>query len=74
MKTPPINGSDVTEITPVRGVLHVAGLVRSPADRVAIRWEVGGSSGRTECEAWRGQHEIDCLVAAGYAIKGVSLA
>jgi hypothetical protein len=74
MKTLPISGTDVSEITPIGGVLHVAGLVRRPTDKVSIRWQVDGSSGRTECEAWRGQYEIDGLARAGYEIKGVSLA
>ena len=74
MTTSHITGSDVTEITPVGGVMHVAGIIKSPLTLVSIRWEVDGSSGRTECEAWRGQYEIDCLVKAGYSIRGVSLA
>lgn len=74
MRHVPIEGQDITEITPVNGVLHVAGLIRSPMQKISIKWEVDNSSGRTECEAWRGQYEIECLTRAGYAVKGVSLA
>lgn len=42
--------------------------VRSPSDTVRILWEVDGSSGATECQAWRCQHELDKLQAAGYLI------
>lgn len=45
--------------------------LRSPHDTVSIRWEVDGSSGSTECEAWRGQYEIERLEAAGYKIISV---
>lgn len=45
--------------------------VRSPHDMVSIEWEVDGSSGSTQCEAWRGQHEIDKLERAGYRITDV---
>lgn len=74
MRNVPIEGSDTTEIAPVNGVMHVAGIIQSPHNKVCISWEVDGSSGATHCEAWRGQYEIDCLVSAGYSIKGVSLA
>jgi hypothetical protein len=73
MKQVPIEGSDVTEITPVNGVLHVGGMIRSPSDLISIRWEVDNASGSTECEAWRGQFEIDSLTRAGYKILSVSL-
>ena len=69
-----IEGTDVTEITPSNGVIHVAGIIRTPHDKISIRWEVDGASGQTDCEAWRGQHEIDCLARAGYQIKSVGLA
>lgn len=69
-----IDGSDVTEITPSGGVFHVAGIIRTPHDKISILWEVDGASGRTECEAWRGQYEIECLIRAGYRLKSVSLA
>jgi hypothetical protein len=68
-----IEGSDVNAIEPVNGVIHVAGIIRSPQTMIGIRWEVDGASGKTECEAWRGQHEIDGLVRAGYTIKSVEL-
>jgi hypothetical protein len=69
----PIEGKDITEITPVNGVFHVAGIIRSPNQLISIKWEGDSSSGSTECEAWRGQYEIDCLVKAGYKIKSVGL-
>ena len=72
MTTIDIQGTDVTEFTPLAGVIPLAG-IRSPNQAVCIRWEVDGASGSTECEAWRGQHEIDCLQRAGYAIKNVSI-
>ena len=42
--------------------------VRNAHDMVRIIWEVDGCSGATECEAWRGQYELDKLQAAGYHI------
>lgn len=42
--------------------------VRNAHDMVRIIWEVDGGSGATECEAWRGQYELDKLQAAGYRI------
>ena len=42
--------------------------VRDVHDMVRIIWEVDGGSGATECEAWRCQHELDKLQAAGYHI------
>lgn len=42
--------------------------VRSPYDTVRILWEVDGSSGATECQAWRCQYELDKLQTAGYLI------
>lgn len=74
MRTVPIEGTDIKELTPVNGVFHVAGIIKSPHDIVRISWEVDGSSGATECQAWRGQYEIDCLSKAGYSIKSVGLA
>ena len=46
--------------------------VKSPFNIIRIEWIVGNSSGVTECEAWRGQHEIDSLTQAGYEIKTIS--
>jgi len=48
--------------------------LKTPHDKVSIKWEVDGSSGSTECEAWRGQHEIDKLTAAGYKITFIERA
>jgi len=73
MRNAPIEGLDVTEATPTRGVFRVAGFIRSPHDTIRICWEVDGASGRTDCEAWRGQHEIDELTRAGYRINSVTL-
>lgn len=47
--------------------------VKSPFNIIRIEWIVDNSSGATECEAWRGQHEIDSLTRAGYEIKTISL-
>lgn len=57
----------------MRTTLDLRGMVKSPHDLVEILWEVDGSSGCTTCEAWRGQHEIDQLVKAGYTIMSVSV-
>ena len=54
----PVEGSDLRTIEPVGGVFHVAGLIRSPHQLISIKWKVDNASGSTECEAWRGQHEI----------------
>lgn len=67
-----IEGSDVTKITPVNGVLHVAGCIRHPRQLVSIAWEVDDASGSTECEAWRGQYEIENLTRAGYRILSIA--
>lgn len=72
MRTIKIQGSDLTEITPVNSVIHLAGIVQSPKGKVKINWEVDGSSGTTICEAWRGQYEIESLSRAGYWIISVS--
>lgn len=42
--------------------------VQDALDMVRIIWEVDGSSGATECQAWRCQYELDKLQAAGYHI------
>lgn len=44
----------------------------TPLTRLQIDWEVDGSSGSTICEAWRVQHEIDRLQAAGYTVLEVT--
>ena len=71
MRTPPVTGSDLRTIEPVNNVFLVAGLIRSPHQLISIKWEVGGASGSTECEAWLGQYEIDCLTRAGYAVLAI---
>ena len=68
-----ITGSDVTQIEPVNGVMHVSCFVRTPDQLVKITWEVDDSSGTTICQAWQGQYEIDCLVRAGYKVLDVGL-
>ncbi len=68
-----ITESDITQIEPVNGVMHVAGIVKTPDQLVIISWEVDNSSGNTICQAWRGQYEIECLVRAGYKILSVGL-
>ena len=68
-----ITGSDITEITPVNGVIHVGGIIKTAEQLVEIKWEVDGSSGATICRAWEGQYEIDMLVRAGYKILSVGL-
>lgn len=69
----PIEGSDLRTIEPVGGVFHVAGFIRSPNQMISIKWEVDNpvGSGSTECEAWRGQYEIDCLTRAGYRVLSI---
>lgn len=55
--------------------VNLAGLaLRSPADMVSIRWIVDGSSGSTQCPAWRGQFAIDRLEEAGYTVLDVTRA
>lgn len=73
MRNIPIQGQDIQTISPVGGVIHVGGIVRSPRDVVSILWEVDNASGSTQCEAWRGQYEIECLTLAGYKILEVSV-
>ena len=68
-----ITGSDVTQIEPVNGAIHVGGIIKTPTQLIRINWEVDCSSGETICQAWCGQHEIDCLVQAGYKILSVEL-
>lgn len=78
MEALPILGSDVSprKATPTNGVIYLAGVVRSPEQIISIKWETTdgtNGSGSTECPAWRGQHEIDGLVRAGYRILCVEL-
>jgi|688.fasta_scaffold2295887_2 hypothetical protein len=74
MRVPPIEGSDLRSAEPVNGVIRVAGIVYSPHQLIAIRWEVDGFSETTLCEAWRGQYQIDNLTRAGYRIVSVEVA
>lgn len=60
-------------ITPINGVFHVQGVVRSPYQLVTANWEVDGASGSTTCEAWKMQHTIDELATAGYNITSIDL-
>lgn len=45
--------------------------IRTPHQVIRISWTVDGASGSTECEAWRGQYEIDSLERSGYVILSV---
>jgi len=45
--------------------------IKTPHQVIRISWAVDGASGSTECEAWRGQYEIDSLERAGYVILSV---
>lgn len=71
MRQVPVTGSDLRTIEPVNGVFHVAGFIRSPNQLISIKWEVDNASGSTECEAWRGQYEIDGLTRAGYRVLSI---
>lgn len=72
---PPVEGSDLRTIEPVNNVFRVAGLIRSPFQLIRINWEVDNptGSGSTECEAWRGQYEMDSLIRAGYRVLNITL-
>lgn len=52
---------------------HVAAGVTGPHELVRIYWEVDGSSGSSEVEAWRCQGEIEAFEAAGYVVTGVEV-
>ena len=54
-------------------VVDLTKFIKSPFTIIRIEWIVDNSSGATECEAWRGQHEIDSLTQAGYEIKSILL-
>lgn len=69
-----IEGTDLVDIPNINGKILIGAVVRSPLDKVHIKWEVDGSTGTTICEAWRGQYEIDCLVKAGYKVLSAGLA
>lgn len=74
MRNAPIVGSDIVEVRPSNGRLLVGGLVRCPKTKITLFWHVDDASGSTTCEAWQGQHEIDCLNRAGYQIERITLA
>ena len=46
--------------------------VKDPHQIISIKWVVDGFSGSTECEAWRGQYEIEKLERAGYRILDIT--
>ena len=71
MRTLPIEGRDISNATPVNGIFHVGAFIRSPQQQISIKWEVGGYSGSTECQAWEGQHEIDQLTKSGYQVLSI---
>jgi len=48
--------------------------IKAPNQIIRISWTVDGSSGSTECEADRGQYEIESLERAGYVILSVGAA
>lgn len=48
--------------------INVQAFVKTPFDLVTILWTVNGASGRTTCEAWRCQYEIESFERAGYQI------
>ena len=54
-------------------VVDLTKFIKSPFTIIRIEWIVDNASGATECEAWRGQHEIDSLTQAGYEIKSILL-
>ena len=68
-----ITGSDVTEITPVNGVIYVGGIIKHYDQLERIKWKSDNASGSTICRAYEGQYEIDKLVRAGYKILSVGL-
>lgn len=76
MQNVPIEGSDIQTIPAVNGVIRAAGLIKNPRQVISIKWEVTNpdGSGSTECEAWRGQYEIENLTRCGYTVLSVSLA
>lgn len=52
-------------------MMQIKSYAKTPFCKQIIFWIVDNSSGQTTCEAWRVQHEIDCLERAGYKILGV---
>ena len=58
----------------MKTVIDVSTWVKTPMQKVAIRWEVDGCSGTTICEAWRGQYEIEEFERAGYQVLSIESA
>lgn len=54
--------------------IDVSGWIKSPHQRISIKWECDGASVSTECEAWRGQFAIEELERAGYVVLTVEAA
>jgi len=52
--------------------VNVTPIVTTPQQVISIGFELDGAGGSKECEAWRGQYEIDTLVATGARITHVS--
>ena len=52
---------------------HIPVRVADPHELVRVYWEVDGSSGSSEVEAWRAQGEIEALEAAGYVVTDVAV-
>ena len=73
MKNVPITGGDIKSAKPINGVIHISAFVSSPHQFINIFWELDKASGSTQCEAWRGQHEIDCLKLAGAKILSIGV-
>lgn len=61
------------EVNPVDNSIPLIGTLKNPFQLVSIQWEVDGAPGSTECAAYEGPYEIDCLVGAGYKILSVSI-
>lgn len=53
--------------------IDVRHFVKSPETMVSIQWETENpaASGSTECQAWRGQYEIEKLEKSGYKVLTV---
>lgn len=47
--------------------------IKSPHQLISIFWNYKGTvSGSTQCEAWRGQYEIDSFIRAEYTIESIT--
>lgn len=55
-------------LSKVYRMLKIKADAKTPYDKQIIHWIVDDCSGSTICEAWRVQHEIDCLERDGYKI------